>query len=62
MFQDVVENNRGELEDLLIASMKTTLLDQSLQDCFSKLDNLINSERQALLLKHRLSTNSSVSR
>ena len=55
VFQDVVEGNRGALEDLLIASMKTTLLDQSLQDCFSELDNLINSERQALLLKHRLS-------
>jgi beta-lactamase superfamily II metal-dependent hydrolase len=55
VFQDVVEDNRGELEDLLIASMKTTLLDQSLHDAFTELDNLINSERQALLLKHRLS-------
>jgi beta-lactamase superfamily II metal-dependent hydrolase len=55
VFQDVVDDNRGELEDLLIASMKTTLLDQSLREAFGALDNLINSERQALLLKHRLS-------
>lgn len=55
LFQDIVENKRGALEDLLIASMKTTLLDQDLQDSFGELENLINSERQALLLKHRLS-------
>lgn len=54
VFHDTITQNRGDLEDLLIASMKTTLLDPDLEENFVRLDSLINSERQALLLKHRL--------
>jgi beta-lactamase superfamily II metal-dependent hydrolase len=55
VFGDVVGDNRGALEDVLLAAMKTTLLDQELRSSFEQLDNLMNSERQALLLKHRVS-------
>ncbi|HUP23096.1 MAG TPA: MBL fold metallo-hydrolase [Thermoanaerobaculia bacterium] len=54
-FHDQIQKNRGALEELFIASMKTNLLAEELRENLERLDDLMTSERQALLLRHRLS-------
>lgn len=54
-FRDQIPIERAELEDLLIAAMRTSLLDPSLADRFARIAGLVTGERQALQLMHRLS-------
>jgi beta-lactamase superfamily II metal-dependent hydrolase len=53
-FQDQVEDNTGEIEELLVANMKTfRFAMQSVGDA-ERYENLVTSKREALLLSHRV--------
>jgi beta-lactamase superfamily II metal-dependent hydrolase len=54
-FQDQVEDNTGEIENLLVNNMRVFLIDEGLSGYAETYQDLISSKREALLLSNRVS-------